>query len=212
MDCAIGNQKLALLQFALEVGDFVSQSRDNTGSFGVAKRFTVGFTQPQGLQSKDNSEVATNGVSRIPLPFFQLKNKKMQAKLNKMDASLKAALAKLLTLMSDWTEGFDDDLRNSLFGCRLAEFFGETCCSKFELLDIFVEANSLLHKHFDYKNGRFVGYNTLTSYSYVIEYEGFQYRVNIIGTGRSWCDSAMSSIREAGGNQQHEWRIEKQYV
>jgi hypothetical protein len=31
MDCAIGNQKLALLQFALEVGDFVSQSRDNTG-------------------------------------------------------------------------------------------------------------------------------------------------------------------------------------
>ena len=59
----------------------------------------------------------------------------------------------------------------------------------------------------DLSNARQAGYNHLVSYSYVIDYEGKDHRVNFIGANRSLGDKKMKDFRDLNPNKD-DWNVQ----
>jgi hypothetical protein len=69
--------------------------------------------------------------------------------------------------MSKLTGGFENPLRQRLFGERLAVTIHPLCQCRAEFIELFVECNSGLDRHCDKMNSTdTAGYNSLSSFSY----------------------------------------------
>jgi hypothetical protein len=150
-------QQMELIEYTLKHGENIKRKRDCPTSVGVAKRLTFGFTQAQGRQSQD-SEEAVSGEVRILLPLF-LSTDKQDCKLKKMQSGLRMAFSNLISEMSKLGGGFDKNLRQRLFGQRLANAIDPSCTCRAEFIELFVECNSGLDRHCDKMNSTEDNYN-----------------------------------------------------
>ena len=91
----------------------------------------------------------------------------------------------------------NDTKRKKMFGNVFGKSFDNSCITKFEYLDIFVEKDGLLNRYCDYSNDYREGYDYGASYSYLIKKQDKDeiYRVNFIMVTRMHVAVFMDEIR-----------------
>lgn len=158
----------------------------------VARRITVGYSQPQSGNSK-----RSRYLGNVCLPFASFDRAK------KIPEDLRAQLGQVLSLAQKYLDAFYcaddpppmyDQHRTDIFAKKFCSVWGPLCDARFEFVDLFAESGSRLNRHMDYCNDKTAGYDYGASYSYLKEKGGSTYRVNIIMCTRLVCGSAMKKI------------------
>ena len=200
-----GLDKLEMLKFVLKHGISVEAKRDSQD--GIAMRVTTGFTQKQGDNTRNVQYVVNNQGKTVRLCHSPNTEKVdlMLPTLKEQVGKIMSMAQKLLNIMygDQQPVPFNDPLRNEIYGRRFAHIFSAECTAFFEFVDFFIETGSALNRHMDYENGENPGYDYGASYSFVIEYEGELYRVNIIMCTRKKVDESMREMADIGGS----WKL-----
>lgn len=146
----------------------VNNVRDKMEENSISRRITLGYTQLQG-----DTHNGTEWYQEKKLPFASFPG--YGKKKKRLTENLALKLSNILSLGQSILDTFyknDQPMmekeRIKIFGLPFGKSFYGSCTARFGFVDLFLEKNSTVNRHIDYKNDMRQSYTYSTSYSYLI--------------------------------------------
>ena len=186
------------LEFVLQEGLLINK-RDSCGQDGISARIRFGYTQKQSYSSLFGYMGKKFQMPYRSFPSFCNR----RGKSTFLPLTLREEFAKIISLSQSKMESLyvDQNImtnkkQTAIFGLPFGKAFHDSCTSKFEYAEIFVETESLVIRHLDYQNDFRKNYDYGTSYSFITRrrIDGKVYRVNFLMCTRKLCGDFMDEI------------------